>query len=429
MATQTTIAAALQDKIDAKAAIKAAIENKGGTVPANSLLSNYSLYISSLFDNIVKIGYYKVRFYSRGILIKEQWVLSGTNATPPTTPTDPDGILIFDGWAGVYTNITKDTDLGALWRTVDGYTYIFVSLEELEFSMDIGSFGIDDGYGSGIRVIWGDGVEEDYEGYVDYLYHTYSELNIVCIKVKPLQSNEFLRLNGTTTSYNTDWIKIYAGNQLMNFTDWGFYQHYYLQEITIHGNFGAIVSENALLANSYVFQSCKSLKYLYMPGAVKLGINMLGSCTDLQQAIFNEIISIGNSAISACYNLKVFSYAQNTISTVGTNLFSNNYQLRLTTYLNLSVACSNIFSNCYSLDRITIPSSVTVIGGSAFSNCQGNRVIIVMSNTPPTILSTTFTGIHQNCKIYVPDARVAVYKAATNWIVYTNQIYPISAMS
>jgi hypothetical protein len=29
-------------------------------------------------------------------------------------------------------------------------------------------------------------------------------------------------------------------------------------------------------------------------------------------------------------------------------------------------------------------------------------------------------------KIYVPDASVAAYKAATNWVSYANYIYPLS---
>jgi len=35
-------------------------------------------------------------------------------------------------------------------------------------------------------------------------------------------------------------------------------------------------------------------------------------------------------------------------------------------------------------------------------------------------------GISRIAKIYVPDAQVATYKTATNWVAYADYIYPLS---
>ena len=47
--------------------------------------------------------------------------------------------------------------------------------------------------------------------------------------------------------------------------------------------------------------------------------------------------------------------------------------------------------------------------------------------TPPTC-SDVPCNTNTLSKIYVPDASLAAYKAATNWVAYANQIFAISTM-
>lgn len=52
---------------------------------------------------------------------------------------------------------------------------------------------------------------------------------------------------------------------------------------------------------------------------------------------------------------------------------------------------------------------------------------IFESTTPPTLANANaFNGINSTARIYVPDAAVNDYKAATNWSTYASYIYPLS---
>ena len=71
-------------------------------------------------------GDYLVRFIDfDGTILKSQWVDDGNDATAPTAPTHD--YLIFQEWNNSFTNITKDKDIGAIYETTNGKTYLFCS--------------------------------------------------------------------------------------------------------------------------------------------------------------------------------------------------------------------------------------------------------------------------------------------------------------
>jgi hypothetical protein len=81
------------------------------------------------------------------------------------------------------------------------------------------------------------------------------------------------------------------------------------------------------------------------------------------------------------------------------------------------------FQDCTGLTSVTIPNSVTSIGGSAFSGCSGLRSITFKSTTPPSISSSTFYGVSRNAAIIVPcDCRDAYLYA--QYYDYFNAITP-----
>ena len=47
-----------------------------------------------------------------------------------------------------------------------------------------------------------------------------------------------------------------------------------------------------------------------------------------------------------------------------------------------------------------------------------------MTATPPTLGANAFNNT--TCKIYVPDASVSAYKAATNWSTYASRIFSLT---
>ena len=74
------------------------------------------------------------------------------------------------------------------------------------------------------------------------------------------------------------------------------------------------------------------------------------------------------------------------------------------------------FYSCYSLASITIPSGVTSIGTSAFSNDYGLGEIHFKPTTPPTCAnSNAWKNLQTDCIIYVPTGSLSAYTSAANY--------------
>lgn len=77
-------------------------------------------------------------------------------------------------------------------------------------------------------------------------------------------------------------------------------------------------------------------------------------------------------------------------------------------------------SQCYSLEKLVIPASVTTIASGGLSNNTAMKEYHFLPTTPPSISSNTFSNIPSNCVIYVPTASLSAYQTATNWSTYAS---------
>lgn len=209
---------------------------------------------------------------------------------------------------------------------------------------------------------------------------------------------------------------------------------------------------NSTLTN-FTLQSCFNISELWLPSTVTtmpryLLTSQLIRTFDLSQ--FTGINTNGNN-FAGC-GLKKVDVSQ--FSYVTSSMFLNSYNLEsvilpttvLTTSLGISVfsGCfklksvniptnitaigASFFVNCYSLEELDFPSTLTNIGNSALSSLYSLKKLIFRSTTPPTLGTTVFSNLPVFCKIYVPDASVAAYQAASGWSVYASQIYPLSSL-
>lgn len=376
MATQTTIAAALQDKIDSKAAIKTAIEAKGVTV-GTVKLSDYAAKVS-LIGKVQGSGQHLVTFYDfDGTVLKRERVATGGNATAPTTPTHQ--YLTFAEWNNPFTNVQSDIDTGAIYNTTDGKTYLFITLTPIT-------------------------------GLAPTLYFSKSSTSLMTIDWG----------DGTTST------SITSGNQNIN--------HVYATAgdyiITVDNSAGGTWSVGNGGATTTIFGTTTTSSIVYK---IYCCINLLL-----------------NSAYSLrCYSLKYISLANKNYS-FGSYLF---YEAHLLNHINIpnnNVFSINIFYNTKKIKTITLPNNIATvsigfirdnyginiifpstlmtINDNAFFGNYSTLFYIFNSTTPPTLSNiNAFTGINPICKIYVPDASVEAYKAATNWVNYSSYIYPLSS--
>lgn len=151
-------------------------------------------------------------------------------------------------------------------------------------------------------------------------------------------------------------------------------------------------------------------------------------CSDLSSiTIPNSVTSIGNCAFEDCSSLTSI-IIPNSVTSIGYYAFYNCSGL---TSVNIGNSVTSIgefaFAGCSGLTEVTIPSSVTSIGDYAFRNCSSLSSVTINNSIPPTLNNAYVFQYNANGrKIYVPAESVNIYKAATNWSTYADDIEPIS---
>lgn len=203
-------------------------------------------------------------------------------------------------------------------------------------------------------------------------------------------------------------------------------------------NCRSLISLNAPLL-SYIgenaFYGCKSLVAVDFPSVTTIERAAFRIC-GLTHAIFPLVTSIAESLFHSSASLSTVSFPSAT--SVGlyafgvcTNLTSVDLP-KVTSITGGNSSSVGAFYSCTSLARLDLPS-VTSIGGNTFNTCSALTTLILRNETEVCTLSginvfgstpiASGTGY-----IYVPDALVDDYKAATNWSTYADQIRPLSEL-
>ncbi len=73
------------------------------------------------------------------------------------------------------------------------------------------------------------------------------------------------------------------------------------------------------------------------------------------------------------------------------------------------------FYNCTGLTSLTLGSSLNSIYSWAFRNCSGVSSITILDNTPAALYSDAFLGINNGIPIYVPCGKASVYASSSFW--------------
>lgn len=167
---------------------------------------------------------------------------------------------------------------------------------------------------------------------------------------------------------------------------------------------GAYSNNRVTSIGNYVFNGCSALTAADFPAATSIANYVFYNCINLITINFPVATSIGGNAFYYCSNLTTINFP------VATSIGGNAFQL------------------CKSLTTADFPA-VTTIGGSAFYGCTSLTTLILRNTQQVVTLSNTnaFRGAN-NCIIYVPDALVENYKAASNWSTYADRIKGLSEL-
>lgn len=202
-----------------------------------------------------------------GTILKSQYVADGGSATPPANPTREK--CQFVKWSDPYTNITRDTDVFALYRSSDGNSWYRVKANangrmNLTIRCDTASPVIID---------WGDGSSDtatNRNSYTEFR-HDYAEEFDGWVKVS---SEGNYRLGSIESDGNPFVIEVVVGDKVATIGPVAG-QMFNLRSI--------VIPDTVKECEGYLFYNCLSLLSLVLPdGIKKISMNKALFMTDLR---------------------------------------------------------------------------------------------------------------------------------------------------
>ena len=381
---------------------------------------------------VSETGDYRVRFYDYDGTYKDVWVNEGEDATPPnfdhSVATDFAPALTLQGWNKPYTNITEDTEIGAVYIPTDGKTHFYLQIT--------GGTGknitvyLRNSEKCNIVINWGDGTA-DYSSTSTSIIasHTFADYGFYHCTIENTGTGDYWLGQGTSNTTfcggNSQQMRealmaIYLGEKVQ-INAHSFYSNYALKYVTIPNSITSIMDS--------AFWYCYSLTNITIPNSViSIENNAFYQCYPLTNiTISNSVTSIGNNAFYYCHSL-TSATIPNSVTSIGDSAFTNCRSLtNITIPSSVTSITIGVFRYCHSLTNITIPNSVTSIGNYAFSSCYSLKKVLIEGDTVKTLdNSNAFSGIPKSTLFFVKDELVESYKVATNWVTYADQIMPMS---
>lgn len=201
----------------------------------------------------------------------------------------------------------------------------------------------------------------------------------------------------------------------------------YLEEVYL--------SEALTTIFSYSFYRYSKLrKVVGSSKMIKIGRSAFGECSALVDLSigWSSITTLETYVFDGCISLVIDEL--NLASLSGTQLinavFRGTKVRRVTAIGSIqkmfaSAAGDGVFRNCTELIYANLPSTL-IECKAAFQGCTALQTLILNSTTPPTTSSDNLSGTNSTFIIYVPDASVDAYKAASGWSTYASRIKGIS---
>ena len=379
---------------NAKAAIKTAIEGKGVTVPAGTLLDGMAALIESIeaggggttpyakWNDVTFIDYDGSVLYSYSLA-----EVSALTQLPELPSHDG---LICQGWNWTLEGLkelNRPVTVGAMYITDDGSTRLRIRIAT-EGRMTVPLY-IGQSVANGVSIDWGDGsASQTLSGTGDRnTMHTYSDPGDYVISLMP-NDGCTLSFGKNSSTYCVMGATVNEGKLYCNM----------LQSV--------FVGKNVPSISNYAFQSCGSLTRVTIPaGVTSIGSNAFQRCFSLVSVtIPNMVTSIGSYAFYGCYSLASITIPDG-VTSIG----------------------SYAFYNCYSLAIIIIPDGVTSIDAHAFGKCYGMRYYDFSSftNVPSLQNASAFDNIPSDCEMLIPTALFNEWSTATNWTTYAHKMVAV----
>ena len=375
----TTISDKLTSIYNAKKDIKSAITEKGQSVGDNILdyAAAIRKIEQGSGGSPSYRNWWKVYFIDYdGTVLSYQEVNNGADFVFPDAPDHTDKELVFTGWNQT-SNHTSDYDPQDLYTIVIGALYDVIDKQDTgentklmfnahSITMTTG-FTLTSTVADGITIDWGDGTTTTSSSTSKTEYtHTYDRSYLgkdITVEIQCADGNTYTFDKVKIGLNNIMPTNVKLGKGVTSISNDAFSDCYSLQLVTIPSSVTSI--------GSNAFINCHSLQSVTIPSSVtSIGNGAFAFCDSLQSVIIpSGVTNIKQDVFLQCYSLKSVSIPSS-VTNIGQHAFENCNSLQSVTIpSSVTSIAYYAFYNCSSLQSVSIQSSVTSINSSAFSNC------------------------------------------------------------
>lgn len=457
-----TIAENLQTIKDSTAAIKQSIINKGGTISGN--ITTWASAIDGIdtCEVVPTLEEKDVNFYDYDGTLLFAYTLEEAQAlTELPTPKGHSG-LVFDGWNWDYEDVIAldyPMNIGAMYRTDDGKTRLYLKVEKpTSISLTFKNSGT-------ATVDFGDGEVVETSEATPVLPHTY-DVGEYVLKIDGTKTYEFntdasvRNIIGEFSAASSGMIRKVEIGSRCTITTGAFKGCYNMETITL---------PSAMVWAGWTETYMSSgLKHFNLPKNCSIFVSGLSSTSQLRMVCLptnpsylsmNFIAYCGIEKLAICDSVSVLNSVEASC-------------LRKIRWPSASTLPNRAFAQCYFLEEVILPDSITILPSSTFQECRclrtfnmpsalesiGNGAMYRCSSLyrippfpstlksidtnaffqstvkmfdfsacaqVPTLANANAFG-HTSGGIVVPDALYDEWIAATNWSTYADRIVKAS---
>jgi len=169
------------------------------------------------------------------------------------------------------------------------------------------------------------------------------------------------------------------------------------------------------------FANCRELFYADIRSATRIEDSTFDGCLSLSEVVFGDAVTyIGYYAFRDTAITGELSF--NNLLTLERDAFTGTKITKVKS-LGQITSIRNNFAHCPKLTFFRVPSTVTEIWGLLnYTTLESDLTVVCEPVTPPEGPG----GLDKATIVYVPDASVDTYKAATGWSAIASKIYPLS---
>lgn len=244
---------------------------------------------------------------------------------------------------------------------------------------------------------------------------------------------------GSADDFMTQWLnKEYEGEincetTVAYLSDYAFNNQTKITSVTL---------PNITTLNTYCFKGCSALERVSIGAVTKIPDYCFNNCQSLYEVnlggettSWSKVTTIGAHSFNSTSAFEV-DLVVPLVSTISQTSIFRKSGIRSFTGNKVQSIGTTVFADCPNLTKVDIgetcwATSNVFINTNAFQNATALTALIIRKTNGIYALNATsaFTGTPIETGegfIYVPDALVEQYKAATNWSTYADQIMPLS---